>query len=313
MKHVFIVNPVSGKADASGVVVPRIIAAAGRAGIDYTIELTSAPRHAIRLAEQYASGGEEVRLYSCGGDGTLNEVLTGAWTHPNAQVACIPCGSGNDFVKNFGTQEDFLDLDDMIRGVPVSIDLMRTSEGISAAICSAGLDAQVAYGIPKFRRVPLCGGAMAYNLSILENLCSHLGRKMEIIVDDEVFEEECLLAAVCNGKAYGGGFMAAPEARMDDGLLDVVIVRKISRLRIASLMSTFKKGGHFQDGEVLAACREIVLFRRGRKVSLHPTDGAPLVVNVDGECSKQSGLEAEVMPGAARIVLPGRLAPLKTV
>jgi len=77
-------------------------------------------------------------------------------------VGCLPYGSGNDFLRTYGTKEEFLDLDAQLAGGAVPIDLMRTSLGLSATICAAGLDAQVAYGIPKFRRIPLCGGEAAY-------------------------------------------------------------------------------------------------------------------------------------------------------
>ena len=159
MRHVFIVNPVSGKADASGTLVPQIIDAAKKLGADYEILLTEYPGHAVELAAEQAEAGEEVRLYACGGDGTFNEVLRGVRGRANAAVGCIPCGSGNDFVRNFGGREPFLDLERMMRGPAVNIDLIQTEKGIATTICSAGLDAQVAYGIPKFRRLPFCGGA----------------------------------------------------------------------------------------------------------------------------------------------------------
>ena len=108
MKHVFIVNPVSGKADASLYLVPRLIGAAAGAGVDYAVELTQHAGHAAEIARQYGDDGEPVRLYACGGDGTLNEVFTGAYPYKNAEVASVPCGSGNDFVRNFGAAEDFL-------------------------------------------------------------------------------------------------------------------------------------------------------------------------------------------------------------
>ena len=308
MKHIFIVNPISGRANASETLVPQIHAAAKAAGIDYAVELTQAPLHAVQLAKQYASTGEEVRLYACGGDGTMNEVMLGAWEFKNAQVASIPCGSGNDFVRNFGEPEDFLNLKEMIEGVPVTIDLMRTDDGISIDICSAGLDAQVAYGIPKFRRVPLCGGSMAYNLSVVQCVCGHLGHKLRVTVDDETMELDGLMVAVCNGKTYGGGFQAAPEARMDDGLLDVLIVKKISRVKIASVVAAYKNGKHFKGGQIVHPFEEIIFFRRVRKVAIVPVDDQPLVVNVDGECAVKPGLSAEVIPAAGRVVLPRALA-----
>lgn len=113
----------------------------------------------------------------------------------------MPLGSGNDFLKNFGTAEDFLDLEDNISGWAVPIDLMQVGEDqISAAICSVGLDAAVAYGIPKYRRIPFCGGKMAYNISIVENICKPMGHRMTVSVD---------------GKNYTGNFLLARGGERD--------------------------------------------------------------------------------------------------
>ena len=92
----------------------------------------------------------------------MNEVFTGAYPYKNAEVASVPCGSGNDFVRNFGAAEDFLSLADNIAGTAVPVYLVAANGGVSAAICSVGLDSEVAYSIPKYRRLPLCGGQMAY-------------------------------------------------------------------------------------------------------------------------------------------------------
>ena len=116
MRHVFLVNPVSGKADASLTLVPRIVEACAAAGVDYEIALTEYPGHGARLARQWAETGEPVRLYACGGDGTFNEVLRGAMGWANAAVGCVPCGSGNDFIRNYGTAEQFLNLDAQLNG-----------------------------------------------------------------------------------------------------------------------------------------------------------------------------------------------------
>lgn len=304
MKHVFIVNPVSGKADASLYLVPKLIEAAARAGVAYTVELTRRPKHAIELARQYSEEGEAVRLYACGGDGTLNEVLCGAYPYANAEVASVPCGSGNDFVRNFGTPEDFLKLEENIVGTAIPIDLIAVNNGISAAICSVGIDSEVAYGIPKYRRLPLCGGQMAYNLSIVERLLRPIGKKMRITVDDEVLEDNYLIAAICNGATYGGGYRAAPMSDLQDGVLDVIVVKKISRLRIAGVLEKYKNGEHYRGGQVVPEFSDIMEYRRARRVSVAPVEGGDVIVNIDGECAPASGLTAQILPMAARFVLP---------
>lgn len=307
MEHVFIVNPISGKADASLYLVPQIIEQAKKCNISYRIEMTQAHRHAVQLAQAYAQAGDPVRLYACGGDGTLNEVLEGVLRSGNheAEVASIPCGSGNDYVRNFGKPQDFLNLENQINGHAISVDLMRTQTGISAAICSVGIDAKVAYNIPKYRRIPLCGGTMAYNLSILENLCRPLGQKLRVEIDGKVFCDQFLIATICNGSYYGGGYCAAPKADLQDGVLEVVLVRKMSRLRIASVLAKYKAGAHIaEDGTVCPDLRDVLYCLHAQEVHIIPVDEKNTIVNIDGECGPAERLDAWVMPGAVRFVLP---------
>ena len=128
MQHIFIINPTAGKVDASVALIPQIHAAASRAGVRPTIEVTRRAGQARDLAAKYASSAQEVFLYACGGDGTLNEVLQGAAGYDNAAVGCVPCGSGNDYVRNFGTQAQFLDLDAQLAARPFTVDMIRTPQ-----------------------------------------------------------------------------------------------------------------------------------------------------------------------------------------
>lgn len=308
MRHIFIVNPVSGKTDAGKSMVPKIKEAAAAMEIKPEIVMTQRPKHATELAEAYAAEGQAVRLYAVGGDGTLNEVLAGAYPHKNAEVASIPVGSGNDFVRNFGTAEDFLDLRGQLEGTALDIDLMQVDGGISAAITSVGLDADVAYKIPKYRRIPLMGGSMAYNISIVENLLKPMGKRVRVTIDGRQMEGNYLIATVCNGQTYGGGFCAAPVASLTDGILDIILVQKVSRLKIAGIIGKYKKGLHFENGEIVPAFRGIIEYHRGAEVEIQPLDKDDFVLNVDGECGPAPRLYAKVMPLAARFVLPRGLA-----
>ena len=227
-------------------------------------------------ARQARQAGEQLRVYTAGGDGTFNEALTGVYGFENAAVGCLPYGSGNDFLRTFGTKAEFLDLDAQLAGGPVAIDLMQTSLGLSATICAAGLDAQVAYGIPKFRRIPLCGGEAAYALSIVEQLCGHIGRRVEYTIDGETLTVDCLMCAVCNGRTYGGGFCAAPEAQPD-----------------------------FRNGQLVRAAEPYFIYRRAKQVSLRAVDGrGPIVATADGECVPKEQITVQVQPLAGRVLLP---------
>lgn len=312
MRTLFLLNPTAGKADCTRTLPQQINAAAARAGLapeEYTIQVTNHAGHARELAnaaaQQARQSGEELRVFTAGGDGTFNEALTGIYGYANAAVGCLPFGSGNDFLRTYGTREEFNDLDAQLAGGEVDIDLMQTDLGLSATICAAGLDAQVAYGIPQFRRIPFCGGEMAYALSIVKQLCGHIGRNVTFTIDGEELTVDCLMCAVCNGRTYGGGFYAAPEAQPDDGWLDVFIIRRVSRLTIARLLGMYKSGRHFRNGELTEQAKPCFIYRRAKCVSLRPADGrGPIVATADGECAPCDAITAQLKPLAGRVLLP---------
>ena len=308
MEQVFFINPVAGKRDASAELVPQIQAAARQLQLPQPqIVVTQYAGQAREAAHRYAASGTPAALYACGGDGTLNELVQGAAGSANVAVGCVPCGSGNDYVRNFGAagQAPFLDFAAQLQAQPCRVDLLQTSLGIGIDICAAGLDAQVAYGIPKFRRIPLCGGEAAYALSIVQQLCGHIGRRVEYTIDGETLDVDCLMCAICNGRTYGGGFCAAPEAQPDDGWLDVYIIRKVSRVTIAKLLGMYKSGKHFQNGQLVRAAEPYFIYRRAKQVSLRAADGrGPIVATADGECAPKEQITVQVQPLAGRILLP---------
>lgn len=289
--------------------LPRIRAAADRAGITPSIVVTRRAGHAREVAAACAESGEEVRIYACGGDGTLNEILQGAAGHSQISVGCIPCGSGNDYVRNFGTQSDFLDLDAQLSAQSYPADLIRTPQGYGINIYAAGIDAQVANGISKWRRVPLCGGTTAYTLSILEAICSSFRHTLHIRTDTEEFAGTYMMLAICNAQMYGGGYCAAPYANMDDGLLDVVLLKPVPRLRLPGLLQSYRKGLHLTpDCRVAKPFSPYMTFFRTSSIDIQVLDGRPLITTLDGECSPRKNLHAEVARRSIRILLPPKLA-----
>ena len=148
MRYLFLLNPTAGKRDCTAELAPAIQAAAQRAGIPpekRKVVVTRYAGHARELAAEAAhtaqADGEPVRIWTAGGDGTFNEALTGAQGCSLAAVGCLPFGSGNDFLRTYGTREEFNDLDAQLAGSEVDIDLMQTDLGLSATICADGVDA----------------------------------------------------------------------------------------------------------------------------------------------------------------------------
>mgnify|MGYP000410461553 CR=1 FL=1 len=301
-KLLFIVNPRAGRTKSFAPLFDAV-ACFSKAGYLVKVFLTEGRGDATRAAAEL--GGAYDLVVCAGGDGTFNEALTGAQGCSLAAVGCLPFGSGNDFLRTYGTREEFNDLDAQLAGGEVDIDLMQTDLGLSATICAAGLDAQVAYGIPQFRRIPFCGGEMAYALSIVKQLCGHIGRNVTFTIDGEELTVDCLMCAICNGRTYGGGFCAAPEAQPDDGWLDVYIIRKVSRVTIAKLLGMYKSGKHFQNGQLVRAAEPYFIYRRAKQVSLRAADGrGPIVATADGECAPKEQITVQVQPLAGRILLP---------
>lgn len=314
LQQVFIINPVAGKKDASRWLIPAIEQASQQRGLHPEIRCTECAGQASHMTEKLAASGEEVHIYACGGDGTLNEVLQAAAGKADVAVGCVPCGSGNDFVRNFADTEAFLDINTQLQAVPVVADALQTDLGIGVDICAAGLDAQVAYGIPKFRRIPGCGGTMAYSLSIAQAMLSSFGHRLHLTIDDVEQTDTYMMMAVCNGRLYGGGYKAAPYARMDDGLLDVVLVKPMSRLRIASLLALYREGKHLQeDGTVVPSLAPWISFCRAHRVTLDVLDSRPIIATLDGECVPVRHLNIETAPGRLRLLLPPTVLQSQTV
>ena len=312
MKRVFVINPVAGPKNPAELLRPMIASAVGQCPDEVEVLETTHAGHAGEITAGYASCGEPVAVYACGGDGTFNEVVQAAVGKPWVMAGCVPYGSGNDFVRNFVGREAFLDIPAQLKAEAHEVDTIRTEYGYSVAICAAGLDAKVAYGIPKFKRLPGCGGSMAYKLSIVEVFFGPLTSRLRVVLDGREQVGEYLMAAICNGRVYGGGYVAAPYAMMDDGLLDVILVRPIPRLKIPGFLARYKEGFHLDPrGQVAPEFRPYMTFRRVRSVELENLGKHPLIVTLDGECAPRSVLHAEVFPKSLSILLPKGLDPGK--
>ena len=308
MRHVFILNPAAGKKQKALNMQERIAAAfSNETDETYEIFVTEQPRDAERIARREAEKGDAVRVYACGGDGTLMETASGLLGHSNAQLAVVPCGSANDFVRAFGKDEDFLDLPELIHGTPRPMDAISCNGELSMNICSIGMDADVGYRMKYFKRWPLVSGPASYGLAVVVTLLRRIGHDLRIVIDvvDEngetcTIEREgrYLFSLAANGRYYGGGYHGAPKAVTDDGLLDFVLVKKISRIRAIGLLGKYKAGQHLDW--------DICEWFRGTKMTVYAKK--PAVVNVDGECTVETETCFEIIPGAMQVVLPRRLA-----
>ncbi len=295
MKHIFIINPAAGSRDRTADYSEKIHIACHERGLDYEIQVSSAPGQCFALARQAAETGEEVRLYACGGDGTLNEVAAGAAGFPNAAVTVFSGGSGNDFVKIFSEPEAFFDLDRLLEAEEATFDLIRCNDDIALNICSVGLDARIGTDVANYKRLPLLHGFRAYAASTVVNVIRGISEHYVIEVDGEVIDGQKTMICVCNGRYYGGGFNPVPEADPGDGLLDVLVVEKVSRLQVPGVIGKYKSGRYKE-------LPHLVRHFRTKNITIHCDRETP--INLDGELRLAKTVEFSVAQEKLRFFYP---------
>lgn len=306
MKHLFIINPAAGKYDKTGEITQKVRAACDKRCLAYEILVSRQAGDCQRLAQAAAATGDPVRIYACGGDGTLNEVVNGAIGYPNAAVTHFPAGSGNDFIKIFSDPTAFSEIGRLLDGEIAAFDAIRCLNGsYSLNICSIGLDARIGTDVGKYKRLPLVSGSGAYILSTGINLIRGLTAYYEIDIDGKSIRGEQTMICVANGRWYGGGFNPVPDAEPDDGLMDVLIVRPVSRITVANVIGKFKAGKY-------AELSQYITHYRCKKLSVCCT--APSEINLDGELLRAREVTFEIIPQAVCFVYPKGLtyhAPLR--
>ncbi len=274
MKHWFIINPAAGKTDRTTELSCKISKLCKERDFDFEVVVSHAPGQCEALARAAAQTGEPCRIYACGGDGTLNEVVNGAAGYSNAAVTVFPSGSGNDFVKASSDPAAFFDLERLLDPDEKEFDLIEAGDRYGINICSVGIDARVAIDVAKYKRLPLVSGSGAYLLSTLVNVIKGIHRHYVIEVAGEVIDARQTMICACNGRWYGGGFHPVPDAELDDGLLDVLLIRPVSRFKVAALIGKFK-AGKYRDFP------DLIRHLRVPEITVHSDE--PSKINVDGE------------------------------
>lgn len=275
MKHLFIINPAAGKRENTH----RLEADIRGLEWDWEIVYTAKSGDACRYARAAAETGAPVRIYACGGDGTLNEVVNGAAGYPNAAVTNVPIGTGNDFLKIFGPDSKalFSDLRALGQGTQAPFDLMDCNGKLGIGVVCAGVDARIAADVHRYKSLPLVRGIGAYILSLLVNvLFKGITRPTAVKMGELNSRGETAIICICNGRYYGGGFMPVGEAMPDDGVLDMLVVPKVSRLTFFRLVKQYATG-HYRDYP------ELIYAHHGQKITYASLDGSDVVTVVDGE------------------------------
>ena len=297
MKHLFIVNPAAGGSDKTDEVRAKVVSAfAQRPEDEVEIYVTKAPLDATEKIRAEAADGKALRVYACGGDGTFNECVCGAALLKNVAVAPFPTGTGNDFCRMFGKEKDlFRDLEALVDGTVHPIDAIDCNGRCSVNICSVGIDARIGTNVHKYTDLPLVGGAAGYVVSAAVEMFCGIARHMRVTAGDYVGDGLYTLVCVCNGRFYGGGFNPSLDARPDDGVLDIYIVKKVNLLQFASLIGKYSAG---RANEL----PDIVTHIKGREITIEFDEEN--VVNLDGEAFYTDRAVMRLLPGAVRLIVP---------
>lgn len=295
MKHLFIINPAAGSRDRTLEYSAAIRTACDARRLNYEIRVSMGPGDCAKIAREAAAAGEEIRLYACGGDGTLNEVVTGAVGYHNAAVTAYAGGSGNDFVRIFDNPDAFTDLDGLLDGVESEFDLIKVNDDYSLNICSVGLDARIGTDVSNYKRFPLLQGFRAYAVSTVINVIRGIGEHYVVELNGERIDGEQTMICVCNGRFYGGGFNPVPEADPTDGLLEVLVVKKVRRLQVPGVVGKYKAGKYRQLPQLVRH------FRTDRLV-IHADKPTP--INLDGELRRAKDISISVAGEKVRFFHP---------
>lgn len=279
MKHIFIINPNAGKRDQTTRIYDMANHLRQHHGLDCACMLTDRPGGATDMARKLAESGEEVRIYACGGDGTIFEVANGIAGFHNAAMTCIPVGTGNDFLKNFGPDaERFADAENLWDGGVFPLDLIDCNGRCCVTIACNGIDARVAHSVHQYSGIPILSGRGSYLASVAANfLFKGIGRRWTVTLDGETITDDFALVSMCNGRYYGGGSTPVPEARMNDGILHTILIKKVSRATFARLFGSYS-AGNYKD-----LPPSLIRVSAAREVCIR-SDGEEIVSCLDGEC-----------------------------
>ena len=297
MKHYFIINPAAGKGTTTHDLMSKIVSATGAEDIHFRIYETKAQGDATVYVKAKCEKhpGDTLRFYACGGDGTLNEVINAAVLYPNAEVAVIPVGTGNDYIKNFSNTKNFMNIKRQIQGKAAKVDLIKFNGRYCANVLNIGFDCAVVQKMAYFRRNPIVPNKLAYVGGIVSALANEYGTNLRLTVDDdETREEEFLLAAFGKGSFYGGGFKALPLTVSDDGYLDACVAKKISRIDFIKCVGKYKAGEHLD--------LDFITYKKCRKI--HLESDTPIGVCADGEVTMETTVDVEVAPLALSFSIP---------
>lgn len=303
MKHIFVVNPAAGKGKKLPALLSSITYACEELAVDFDIYHTITVGDGIRFVSEVCEKNPEeaFRFYAVGGDGTLYEVLNGAVGHPNAEIAVVPSGTGNDFVKIFSNFNYFFDIKRQILGKAIKMDLIKYNKKYCINVLNIGFDCDVVQRVSEIKRSAFVPQKLAYLFGVVDVFTKPLGKNFKVLIDDrELVEREFMLCALANANYYGDGFRVAPNAVTNDGYMDLCLVDRVSRAKFLKMVASYKAGHHIDENDV--SLYPFIRYQKCQKVIIESTK--PIGICADGEISPYKSVCIETAPLAIPVSIP---------
>ena len=301
MTHLFILNTNAGTKDSTPELKAKIEALHRD---DTVIEFTKCKGDAENIARRYAEKGEPLRVYACGGDGTANEAMHGLLGFDNVALGLIPVGTGNDYVRSLYADTDaFLDIERMINGPVITVDLLKCNDRYALNVASVGYDCEVADRAQKNKHLLMMNGSRAYKLAIVQCLLTKRKHTFVPYADGEAIPitggfKTQMLAVAAKGKYYGGGIKATPYAELDDGLIDFMAIPTVPISYFTWMMGPFERGEHIDHPKG----KEFITHKKCRELRLD--NHGEIKIGIDGEMFVMENPVITVVPKAFDIIVP---------
>jgi len=285
----FLINPSSGRGTGKAH-LDRIRVMASKLGAGLCVS-----RKVSDLSEQARKAADDgvERLLVAGGDGTMHHAVQGL-AGTSCALGVIPLGSGNDLAGTLGIPPDLdVAVERAVTGEIRRIDLVRVGETFSVSYAGVGFDSEVTRYA---NEVKVLRGPLIYFYAVIHTLITFVPPRMRVVYDDGEFEGKVMFAVVNNLPRFGGGMRIAPDARIDDGLLDLVIVKEIPKPTLLSVFPKVYNGRHVGHPAVRIVRTRRVEITIDRPMTMYG-GGEPLRPMAAGE-----PVVVEVVPGGLRVV-----------
>ena len=282
-----IVNPLGGKGKSLKALKAAEKIFAER-GVEYTVHNTEYAGHATELAREL-SRKPEAKILVFGGDGSFNEVLNGIENFENVTLGMVPCGTGNDFVRASGHPTKIKEAIDLILKDNVGyIDYIDVGSRRCLNVAGAGMDVDV---LLRYATMKAFRGKLKYYASLIDTLIHVKWHKLRLTIDGKTMDKSVFMIGVGNGTCIGGGMPICPDAKVDDGLLSVVIVNEMKKSRIPVELPGFLSGKHVKKDytEVYSA----------KEVTVEVLDDGK--IELDGEVIDDKILECKVVHNVLKV------------